>query len=44
MQIKPIKAFTDNYIWVIEQGSGVIIVDPGEAKGVLDYLTNEKRI
>lgn len=43
MQIKPIKAFTDNYIWVIEQGSGVIIVDPGEAKGVLDYLTNEKK-
>lgn len=40
MQIFPIKAFSDNYIWIIEQTSGTIIVDPGEADGVLEYLGN----
>ncbi|MDF2530109.1 MAG: gloB [Gammaproteobacteria bacterium] len=33
-----IKALKDNYIWVIHSGGKAIIVDPGEAKPVLDYL------
>ncbi|OGT42741.1 MAG: hydroxyacylglutathione hydrolase [Gammaproteobacteria bacterium RIFCSPHIGHO2_12_FULL_40_19] len=40
LHIKPISAFHDNYIWMIShpESSRVIIVDPGEAKGVLEIL------
>lgn len=38
MNIHPVKAFSDNYIWVVEKDSKAIIVDPGEAEGVLAYL------
>lgn len=38
--IHPINALKDNYIWSIETNSSrnAIIVDPGDAKPVLDYL------
>lgn len=38
MKIQPVKAFSDNYIWVIEKDSKAMIIDPGEAEGVLAYL------
>lgn len=38
MIIYPIKAFADNYIWCIQEGTEVVVVDPGTANGVLDYL------
>lgn len=38
MKVNPIKAFSDNYIWVIEEGKEAVVIDPGEADGVLDYL------
>ncbi|WP_407390563.1 hydroxyacylglutathione hydrolase [Carnobacterium jeotgali] len=38
MKINPVKAFSDNYIWVIEEGKDAVIVDPGEYKDVLHYL------
>src|SRR5690625_3551770 len=38
MRIFPIKAFFDNYIWVILEQEKVIVVDPGESSGVLTYL------
>jgi len=38
MTIRPIKALSDNYIWLIEKESRVIVVDPGEAEGVLQDL------
>lgn len=38
MLIHPIEAFSDNYVWLIEKGSDVIVVDPGEADGVLAYV------
>lgn len=38
MNIFPIHALTDNYIWMIEDTDSVVIVDPGEAGEVLDYL------
>lgn len=41
MKVEPIKAFSDNYIWVIEENNEAIIVDPGEAQGVLEYLEAE---
>lgn len=38
MNIIPIKAFSDNYIWLLEEATQAVVVDPGEAQGVLDYL------
>lgn len=42
MNIHPIKAFNDNYIWIIERETEAVVVDPGEAAGVLAYLDQEK--
>jgi len=36
--IFPIKAFKDNYIWVIQEKFNGIIIDPGDAKPVLNEL------
>lgn len=38
MKINPIRAFSDNYIWVIEKDTEAIVVDPGEGAQVLEYL------
>ncbi|TVP90247.1 hydroxyacylglutathione hydrolase [Alkalibacterium sp.] len=38
MKINPVKALSDNYIWVIEEGEDAVVVDPGESDGVLSYL------
>ena len=36
--IIPIPAFTDNYIWLLRDGRGAVVVDPGDAAPVLAYL------
>ncbi len=38
--IVPISAFQDNYIWALHslEGSDLIVVDPGDAKEVFEYL------
>ncbi|BBN80988.1 hydroxyacylglutathione hydrolase [Pseudoalteromonas sp. A25] len=40
VQVDPIKAFNDNYIWAIynEAQQNVWVVDPGQAEPVLEYL------
>lgn len=38
MNIHPIKAFSDNYIWLIEASDQVVVVDPGEAEYLIAYL------
>ncbi|PIT21587.1 hydroxyacylglutathione hydrolase [Snodgrassella communis] len=38
MQIVPLPALTDNYIWLLRQGNQAIVVDPGEAAVVMNYL------
>lgn len=38
VQIFPLVAFQDNYIWVITRGKKVVVVDPGDAHPVLEYL------
>lgn len=38
LSIKPIKAFTDNYIWMIKKNKDVVVVDPGDAIPVLNFL------
>ncbi len=38
-KVSPIRAFSDNYIWAIDNdGSGVSVVDPGDAAPVLDAV------
>ena len=41
INIFPIKAFKDNYIWVIQEKLNGIIIDPGEAKPVLEKLKRQ---
>ena len=36
LSIKPIKAYSDNYIWLVSTNEGSIVVDPGEADQVLN--------
>ena len=40
LTITAIKAFNDNYIWVLQQQphTQVYVVDPGDASVVIDYL------
>ncbi|WP_133406990.1 hydroxyacylglutathione hydrolase [Parashewanella tropica] len=43
LSIQPIPAFNDNYIWCISnQEKQALIVDPGSAKEVIDYLTQQQ--
>jgi hydroxyacylglutathione hydrolase len=39
--IVPLRAFKDNYIWIIRQKNFAAAVDPGDATPVLDYLRQE---
>jgi hydroxyacylglutathione hydrolase len=42
LNIVPVRAFKDNYIWVIRDDAGqAAVVDPGEAGPALDYLSSE---
>lgn len=36
--VTPIKAFSDNYIWLLQQTSKAIAVDPGDAAPLIAYL------
>ena len=36
--ITPVRAFADNYIWVLQQGTGALAVDPGEAAPLIAFL------
>ena len=38
LQIYPVRAFKDNYIWVIHDNYHAAVVDPGDAAPVLQYL------
>jgi hydroxyacylglutathione hydrolase len=38
LQILPIPAFRDNYIWLLARGRHAAVVDPGDAAPVLAYL------
>lgn len=38
MNVFPLTALEDNYIWVLENHGEIVVVDPGESKPVLDYL------
>jgi hydroxyacylglutathione hydrolase len=40
-RIVPISAFKDNYVWTLRNERYAAVVDPGEARPVLDYLARE---
>lgn len=39
MNLVALPAFTDNYIWMLDDGRRSIVVDPGDASVVVDALT-----
>src|SRR3954451_18586759 len=41
-RIVPISAFKDNYVWTLRNERHAAVVDPGEARPVLEYLAREK--
>jgi hydroxyacylglutathione hydrolase len=42
LRIIPLRAFKDNYVWTLRNATHAAVVDPGEARPVLDYLAGEK--
>ena len=42
LEIVPVKAFRDNYIWTLRDSKHAAVVDPGDARPVIEYLTREK--
>lgn len=41
MKINAIRAFSDNYIWIIEIDGEYVVVDPGEAEPVIKFLKDK---
>lgn len=41
-EIVPLRAFADNYVWTIRDSRCAAVVDPGDARPVLDYLQAQK--
>jgi hydroxyacylglutathione hydrolase len=42
MNLEPISAFEDNYIWAIHNGQSALFVDPGEAAPILAWLEQRR--
>ena len=40
MNIFHIPAYTDNYIWVIQSGADISVIDPGEASPILNLINH----
>jgi hydroxyacylglutathione hydrolase len=38
INIEPIEAFSDNYIWLVTTNEGSIVIDPGESNNLLKIL------
>lgn len=38
LEVRPIPAFQDNYIWCLDDGERAVVVDPGEAEPVIETL------
>ncbi len=37
----PVAALQDNYIWLVKHGTDAFIIDPGDARPIIDYLRAE---
>ena len=44
LEVVPVNAFKDNYVWTLRNRTHAAVVDPGEAQPVLEYLEAEKLI
>lgn len=44
LQVTAIKAFSDNYIWCIHDGTHAAVVDPGDATPVFSFLKEQHLI
>ena len=42
LSVEPIKAYTDNYIWLVSTNEGSIVVDPGESEKILNLIDSNK--
>jgi hydroxyacylglutathione hydrolase len=42
LDVVPVSAFKDNYVWTMRNATHAAVVDPGEARPVLDYLARAK--
>jgi hydroxyacylglutathione hydrolase len=42
LEITPIPAFHDNYIWLLHQHRFAVVIDPGDAKPVIEALKREE--
>jgi hydroxyacylglutathione hydrolase len=42
MDIVPLPALRDNYVWTLRDARHAAVVDPGEARPVLEYLERER--
>jgi hydroxyacylglutathione hydrolase len=38
IEIVPVPAFADNYLWVLREGNHAAVIDPGDHRPVVDYL------
>lgn len=43
LSVVPVPAFNDNYLWLIHNGKHAAVVDPGDARPILDAL-HEKQL
>ena len=41
IDVVPVRAFRDNYIWVLRDAHTAVVVDPGDAAPVIQYLERE---
>lgn len=44
LQVFPVPAFADNYLWVVHDDRHAVVVDPGDATPVIDYLSRHNLI
>lgn len=42
MHIHPVSAFDDNYIWIIHDSHHCVVIDPGQADGVIEFVTQHQ--
>ena len=44
MNLIPLPAFSDNYIWLIQHQGSALVVDPGQAEPVTRWLADRKSV
>ena len=36
LSVEPLKAYDDNYIWLVSTNEGSIVIDPGESNKIIN--------